>query len=32
MGKDNYDQLEQITKVLGTEELYIYLKKYDICL
>ena len=29
-GADNYDQLEQITRVLGTEELYIYLNKYNI--
>jgi casein kinase II subunit alpha len=29
-GADNYDQLEQITKVLGTEELYTYLNKYNI--
>jgi casein kinase II subunit alpha len=29
-GSDNYDQLEQITKVLGTEELYVYLNKYNI--
>jgi casein kinase II subunit alpha len=29
-GADNYDQLEQITKVLGTEELYAYLNKYNI--
>lgn len=29
-GSDNYDQLEQITKVLGTEELYAYVNKYNI--
>lgn len=29
-GNDNYDQLEQITRVLGTEELYNYLNKYNI--
>ena len=29
-GSDNYDQLEQITKVLGTEELYSYINKYNI--
>ena len=29
-GTDNYDQLEQITKVLGTEELYAYVSKYNI--
>jgi casein kinase II subunit alpha len=29
-GSDNYDQLEQITKVLGTEELYAYLNTYNI--
>lgn len=29
-GSDNYDQLEQITRVLGTEELYHYLSKYNI--
>lgn len=29
-GNDNYDQLDQITKVLGTEELYGYLSKYNI--
>ena len=30
MGNDNRDQLVKITKVLGTEELYKYLKKYNI--
>lgn len=29
-GHDNYDQLVKITKVLGTDELYVYLEKYDI--
>jgi casein kinase II subunit alpha len=29
-GQDNYDQLVRIAKVLGTEELYDYLYKYDI--
>ncbi|KAH8921268.1 kinase-like protein [Atractiella rhizophila] len=29
-GRDNYDQLFKITKVLGTDELYRYLEKYDI--
>lgn len=29
-GSDNYDQLEQITRVLGTEELFAYLNKYNI--
>lgn len=29
-GNDNYDQLEQITKTLGTEELYEYVNKYNI--
>ena len=29
-GSDNYDQLEQITKVLGTEGLYEYIHKYKI--
>jgi len=29
-GNDNYDQLEKIAKVLGTDELYDYLKKYGI--
>ena len=27
---DNYDQLVRIAKVLGTEELYEYLDKYQI--
>ncbi|KAF8295427.1 hypothetical protein DL93DRAFT_2068386 [Clavulina sp. PMI_390] len=29
-GHDNYDQLVKIAKVLGTDELYLYLEKYDI--
>ncbi|KAM0750061.1 Pkinase-domain-containing protein [Meredithblackwellia eburnea MCA 4105] len=29
-GSDNYDQLVRITKVLGTDDLYAYLEKYDI--
>jgi len=29
-GHDNYDQLVRIAKVLGTEELYAYLDKYQI--
>lgn len=29
-GHDNYDQLVKITKVLGTDDLYSYLEKYDI--
>jgi hypothetical protein len=29
-GHDNYDQLVKITKVLGTDDLYAYLEKYDI--
>lgn len=29
-GHDNYDQLVKITKVLGTDELFLYLEKYDI--
>jgi len=29
-GHDNYDQLVKIAKVLGTEELYEYLDKYDL--
>uniref|UniRef100_A0A1A9ZZ66 Casein kinase II subunit alpha n=1 Tax=Glossina pallidipes TaxID=7398 RepID=A0A1A9ZZ66_GLOPL len=29
-GHDNYDQLVRIAKVLGTEELYVYLDKYNI--
>lgn len=29
-GHDNYDQLVKICKVLGTDELYIYLEKYEI--
>jgi casein kinase II subunit alpha len=29
-GHDNYDQLVKITKVLGTDELYAYVDKYNI--
>jgi casein kinase II subunit alpha len=29
-GQDNYDQLVKITNVLGTDELFTYLEKYDI--
>jgi len=29
-GHDNYDQLVKIAKVLGTDELYAYIDKYDI--
>ena len=29
-GHDNYDQLVRIAKVLGTEELFEYLHKYQI--
>ena len=29
-GSDNFDQLEKITRVLGTQELFEYLKKYGI--
>ncbi|KAJ1435189.1 kinase-like domain-containing protein [Ochromonadaceae sp. CCMP2298] len=29
-GSDNYDQLIRITKVLGTDELFDYLDKYDL--
>lgn len=31
-GRDNYDQLVKIAKVLGTEELYDYLDRYSITL
>jgi len=31
-GHDNYDQLVKIAKILGTEELFEYLEKYDIVL
>ncbi|KAJ2910093.1 Casein kinase II subunit alpha [Coemansia aciculifera] len=31
-GHDNYDQLVKIAKVLGTDELHVYLKKYNIVL
>lgn len=30
MGNDNKDQLVKITKVLGTEDLFKYLKKYNL--
>ncbi|KAL4613692.1 hypothetical protein GN956_G22825 [Arapaima gigas] len=29
-GQDNYDQLVRIAKVLGTDELFVYLRKYHI--
>jgi len=29
-GHDNYDQLVKITKVLGTDDLFEYLDKYDL--
>src|ERR1700752_5272599 len=29
-GHDNYDQLVKIAKVLGTDELFKYIEKYDI--
>jgi casein kinase II subunit alpha len=29
-GTDNYDQLEKISRVLGTKELFDYLEKYNI--
>lgn len=29
-GRDNYDQLVKIARVLGTEELFAYLDKYDL--
>lgn len=29
-GHDNYDQLVKIAKILGTDELYAYLAKYDL--
>jgi casein kinase II subunit alpha len=31
-GRDNYDQLVKIAKVLGTDELFAYLEKYDLTL
>jgi casein kinase II subunit alpha len=31
-GNDNYDQLEKITRVLGTDELFNYLETYNISL
>lgn len=30
LGQDNYDQLVTIAKVLGTDDLFAYLDKYDI--
>ena len=32
MGRDNYDQLVRIAKVLGTEDLVTYLDKYSLTL
>lgn len=29
-GADNYDQLEQITRTLGTEDLNAYIERYNI--
>ena len=29
-GHDNYDQLVKIAKVLGTDDLYMYLEKYEL--
>jgi len=29
-GNDNYDQLEKITRVLGTNELHEYMEKFNI--
>lgn len=31
-GRDNYDQLVKIAKVLGTDDLYKYLEKYELTL
>lgn len=31
-GRDNYDQLVKIAKVLGTDELFAYVQKYQIVL
>ena len=31
-GKDNYDQLVKIAKVLGTEDLLAYVEKYNVTL
>ena len=31
-GKDNYDQLVKIAKVLGTDDLYKYIEKYGLTL
>lgn len=32
LGKDNPDQLVKITKVLGTEDLFKYIRKYDMAI
>ena len=29
-GSDNYDQLEKIARVLGTDDLFAYIEKYDL--
>ena len=29
-GNDNYDQLKQITQILGTDDLYKYVKTYKV--
>ena len=29
-GKDNYDQLVKVSRVMGTKDLYAYLEKYNI--
>jgi len=31
-GKDNYDQLVKIAKVLGTDDLFAYVEKYSVTL
>jgi hypothetical protein len=31
-GHDNYDQLVKIAKVLGTDELFAYVEKYELVL
>lgn len=31
-GHDNYDQLVKIAKVLGTDDLFAYIEKYNIVL
>jgi casein kinase II subunit alpha len=31
-GHDNYDQLVKIAKVIGTEDLYKYIEKYNLTL